>query len=61
MEKKFKPAFPSVDPEISKKVLSERFKTAPVEDKNKGNSDLNQHLKVHQADKLDPIKLLKAA
>ena len=61
MEKKFKRAFPSADPDLSKKVLSERFKTALVEGKNKGDSDLGQHLKVHQADELDPKKLLKAA
>ena len=61
MEKKFKKAFPSADPDLSKKVLSERFKTALAEGENKGDSDLGQHLKVHQGDELDPKKLLKAA
>lgn len=61
MEKKFKKAFPSAHPDLSKKVLSERFKTVLIDGKNKDDSDLDQHLKVRQADELDPKEFLKAA
>lgn len=61
MEKKFKKAFPSAEPGLCNKVLSERFKTALVEGKNNGDSDLGKHLKIHQTGELDPKKLLKAA
>lgn len=61
MEKKFKKAFPSAGLDLSNKVLSERFTTALAEGKNKGDRELGQHLKVHQADEGDPKKLLKVA
>ena len=61
MERKFKKAVPSADLGLSNKVLSERFTTALVEGKNKGDKELGHHLKVHQADEVDPKKLLKVA
>ncbi len=41
--------------------MSERFTTAFVEGKNKGDKELGHHLKVHQADEVDPKNLLKVA
>ena len=61
MERKSNKAFPSADLGLSNKVLSKRFTTALVEGENKGDKKLSHHLKVHQADGVDPKKLLKVA